>query len=114
MPPHMHTRGARFKYEAIYTNGFSEVLLSVPHYDFNWQTDYRLAQPKYLPNGTYIKCTATWDNSVLNKGLMAAYIDYSTVPPTTNSLYAPSRTVGWGDQTWDEMFIGYFNYSQAP
>ena len=45
---------------------------------------------------------------------MAAYIDYSTVPPTTNSLYAPGRIVGWGDQTWDEMFIGYFNYSQAP
>ena len=114
MSPHMHTRGSRFKFEAFYTNNTSEVLLSVPHYEFSWQTAYRLAQPKYLPKGTYLKYTAGWDNSVLNSGLMEAYIDYSTVPPTTNSLYSPNRTVGYGDQTWDEMFIGYLSYSVAP
>ncbi len=114
MSPHMHTRGAGFKYEAIYTNGTTEVLLSVPRYEFHWQTAYRFAQPKYLPKGTKMRCTAMWDNSILNNDLMNAYIDYSTTPPTTNSLYAPTNTVHWGDQTWDEMFIGYFNYTETP
>ncbi|MEO6184153.1 MAG: hypothetical protein ABIP71_13830, partial [Verrucomicrobiota bacterium] len=117
MSPHMHTRGAAFKYEAIYpagSNPASEVLLSVPYYEFHWQTAYRFAQPKYLPKNSKIRVTATWDNSILNKDLMDAYIDYSTTPPTTNSLYAPTRTVNWGDQTWDEMFIGYFNYTETP
>jgi hypothetical protein len=109
--PHMHTRGARAKYEAFYTKGTSEVLLSVPHYEFHWQTTYRFAQPKYLPKGTYIKYTCAWDNSVMNKELMDVYND----PTNPNaSLYAPTNTVGWGLQTWNEMFIGYYNYSAAP
>jgi hypothetical protein len=56
LSPHMHYRGSRFKFEAIYPNGTSEVLLSVPNYDFHWQTLYRLAQPKRLPVGTRIRC----------------------------------------------------------
>ncbi len=117
MSPHLHIRGSGFKYEAIYpagSNPASEMLLSVPNYEFHWQTAYRFAQPKYLPKNTKIRCTATWNNSILNKELMDAYIDYSTVPPTTNSLFSPSLNIGWGDQSWDEMFIGYFNYSETP
>ena len=107
----MHTRGAHAKFEAVYTNGTSEVLLSVPGYEFHWQTFYRFAQPKYLPKGTYIRYTCAWDNSVLNKELMEVFTD----PDNPNaSLYDPSRMVGWGEQTWDEMFIGYYNYSAAP
>lgn len=120
MSPHMHTRGLRFKYEAVYPAGHNptnEVLLSVPNYEFHWQTAYRFTQPKYLPRGTRIKCTAAWDNSVQNSDLMEAYIE------TGNPDYSPAGPYGtgtnshvnvqWGDQTWEEMFIGFFNYSVA-
>ncbi|MBI3852312.1 MAG: redoxin domain-containing protein [Verrucomicrobia bacterium] len=109
--PHMHTRGLRAKYEAIYTNGTSEVLLSVPHYEFHWQTVYRFAQPKYLPKGSYIRYTCAWDNSVMNKELMDVFTD----PDNPNNYrYSPTNSVKWGLQTWEEMFIGYYNYSVAP
>ncbi|PYJ03024.1 MAG: hypothetical protein DME25_13845, partial [Verrucomicrobia bacterium] len=112
--PHLHTRGARFKYEAIYPAGHnppSEVLLSVPDYVFHWQTAYRLTQPKDLPAGTKIRCTAGWDNSVRNAELMSLFLDPNN---PNNYHYDPNNTVGWGDQTWDEMFIGYFNYAVIP
>ncbi len=97
LSPHMHYRGSSFKYEAVYPGGAREVLLSVPKYDFHWQTLYRLAQPKLLPAGTAIVCTGTFDNSVLNRD-------------NPN----PAQTVIFGEQTTDEMFIGYFNFSVAP
>lgn len=112
--PHLHTRGSRFKYEAIYPTGHvpaSEVLLSVPHYVFHWQTAYRLAQPKDLPAGTKIRCTAGWDNSVQNDELMELFTD----PDNPNNFrYDPNLTINFGQQTWDEMFIGYFNYAVIP
>ena len=114
MSPHMHTRGASFKYEAVYLDGTRETLLSVPRYEFAWQALYRLTQPKLLPAGSLILCTAGWDNTPQNQHLMENYIDYSTQPPTTNSLYAPSRGVRFGDQTYDEMFIGYINFVELP
>ena len=52
MTPHMHMRGKSFRYEAIYPDGTREVLLDVPRYDFNWQIDYILAEPKLMPKGT--------------------------------------------------------------
>jgi len=100
MSPHMHLRGSRFKYEAIYPAGHvpaSEVLLSVPKYEFQWQSLYRLAQPKYLPKGTYIYCTGAWDNSAQNR-----------------DNPDPTATVKWGDQTFNEMFIGFLNYAEVP
>src|SRR5262249_34898488 len=54
--PHMHVRGKSFMYTAQYPDGACEVLLSVPHYDFNWQIVYRLAEPKWMPKGTTIHC----------------------------------------------------------
>src|SRR5262249_15327974 len=66
MAPHMHVRGKAFKYEAVYPGGKREVLLDVPRYDFNWQTSYRLAEPKNLPDGTRIHATALFDNSEKN------------------------------------------------
>jgi len=112
--PHLHTRGARFKYEAIYpagSNPASEVLISVPNYVFHWQTAYRLAEPKDLPVGTKLRCTAGWDNSVQNYELMQLFTD----PDNPNNMnYNPNNTVTWGDQTWNEMFIGYYNYSVIP
>ncbi len=89
--PHMHLRGKAFRYEAIYPDGTTEILLDVPHYDFNWQNRYVLAEPKRLPGGTQLRCTAHYDNSAGNL-----------------SNPDPSATVHAGLQSWDEMFNGYF------
>lgn len=91
LTPHMHLRGKSFRYEAEYPDGTREVLLDIPHYDFNWQLRYRLAEPKLLPKGTKLECTAHFDNSAEN----LANPD-------------PTQAVRWGDQTWEEMMIGYF------
>jgi len=112
--PHLHTRGNWFKYEAIYPAGHNpptEVLLSVPHYVFHWQNAYRLTVPKDLPIGTKIRCTAGWDNSYQNSELMEVFYDSSN---PNAPLYSPELTVTWGDQTWNEMFIGYYNYAVIP
>jgi peroxiredoxin len=92
MMPHMHVRGKSFFYEAIYPDDRRETLLDVPRYDFNWQTSYRLAEPKLLPAGTRLHCVAHFDNSEKNLN-------------NPN----PQATVRWGDQTWEEMMIGYFD-----
>ncbi|MBT4865414.1 MAG: redoxin domain-containing protein [Planctomycetaceae bacterium] len=92
MMPHMHLRGKSFRYEARFPDGKTEILLDVPHYDFNWQTGYQLAKPKLLPAGTRIHCVAHFDNSEDNL-----------------SNPDPTKEVGWGDQTWNEMMIGYFD-----
>ena len=65
--PHTHLRGRSWEYTAIYPDGRSEVILSVPKYDFNWQTDYVFAQPLKLPKGTRIHAVAHYDNSPSNK-----------------------------------------------
>ena len=108
MSPHMHLRGSHFKYELIYPNGSSEVLLSVPHYVFHWQTLYRLTTPKYVPKGSRIKCTAGWDNTPQNAHLMEEYY------ATDDIRFLPNRNVGFGEQSYDEMFIGYLNYAEVP
>ena len=95
--PHMHYRGKRMRFDALYPDGSSEILLSVPQYDFNWQSMYRLAQPKRLPAGTTIRIRGSFDNSAQN-------------PANPNSR----ATVRFGEQTGDEMFIGYINYAELP
>ncbi len=91
LAPHMHLRGKSFRYVAQYPDGTREILLDVPHYDFNWQLRYLLAEPKSLPAGTLLHCTAHFDNSEAN----LANPD-------------PSDTVRFGPQTWHEMMIGWF------
>src|SRR5262249_46094974 len=83
-----------FKYEAIYPNGDREVLLDVPQYDFNCQNSYVLTKPKVLTKGTQLHCVAYYDNSKNN-------------PSNPN----PEARVREGDQTWEEMMIGYFDVS---
>jgi peroxiredoxin/mono/diheme cytochrome c family protein len=90
--PHMHLRGKAFSYEAVYPDGKKEMLLDVPHYDFNWQTAYRLSDPLKLPAGTKVHAVAHYDNSADN--------------PNNPD---PEKRVRWGEQTWDEMMIGYFD-----
>ena len=93
--PHMHFRGNDFVYTAVYPDGRSEVLLSVPKYDFNWQLTYLPEKPIALPKGTRLDCVAHFDNSTRNK-----------FNPD------PSKEVRWGDQTWEEMMIGWFSYTR--
>ncbi len=92
MTPHMHLRGKAFRYEAFYPDGSSEILLDVPNYDFKWQLKYILREPKLLPAGTKIRCTARYDNSANN-----------LVNPD------PSQDVRWGDQSNEEMMIGFLD-----
>jgi peroxiredoxin/mono/diheme cytochrome c family protein len=94
--PHMHVRGKSFRYTAVYPDGRREILLDVPHYDFNWQNTYTLAEPKRLPRGTTIECVAHFDNSANN-------------PANPD----PKSPVRWGDQTWEEMMIGFYNMAVA-
>ncbi|MFO0893215.1 MAG: peroxiredoxin, partial [Isosphaeraceae bacterium] len=90
--PHMHLRGKDFKYTIVRPGKAPEVILSVPAYDFGWQSYYTLAEPISLPRGTRIDCLAHYDNSDRNP-----------------SNPDPSRTVRWGDQTFEEMMIGYID-----
>ncbi|MCY4596897.1 MAG: thiol-disulfide isomerase [Bryobacterales bacterium] len=90
--PHMHLRGKDFRYDLRYPDGRSEVLLSVPKYDFEWQYVYYLRDPKVLPAGTAIDCLAHFDNS-----------------PNNPDNPDPSVEVRWGDQSWEEMMIGFFD-----
>jgi len=91
MTPHMHVRGKDMTYIAHYPDGRDETLLSVPKYDFNWQITYELSEPKVLPKGTRVEVIAHFDNSSSNK-----------FNPD------PTQSVRWGDQTWEEMMIGFF------
>jgi hypothetical protein len=90
--PHMHVRGKDMKYEILYPDGRRETLLFVK-YNFNWQTLYRLKEPVSIPKGSKFLVTAHFDNSERNK--------YNP---------DPSKTVRFGDPTYDEMMIGYFDF----
>ena len=90
--PHMHLRGKDFKYTITRPGKPAEVVLSVPAYDFGWQSYYTLAEPMTLAKGTRIDCLAHYDNSEKN-------------PYNPD----PSKAVRWGDQTFDEMMIGYID-----
>jgi hypothetical protein len=92
--PHMHVRGKDFEYTIVYPDGRSEVALSVPKYDFNWQLEYEPVKPIHLPVGTRIDCVAHYDNT-----------------PNNAANPNPNQEVKWGDQTWEEMMIGWFTYT---
>jgi mono/diheme cytochrome c family protein len=92
--PHMHYRGKDFTYTATYPDGRSEILLKVPAYDFNWQTLYQEAKPLEIPAGTRLDCVAHYDNSTKNK----ANPD-------------PTKDVTFGNQSFDEMMIGFVDYT---
>ncbi len=90
MLPHMHLRGKSFRYELEYADGSREILLDVPRYDFNWQLWYNLQEPKLIPKGTRLHCTARFDNSSDN--------------PFNPD---PTQEVRFGEQTWEEMMFGF-------
>ena len=93
--PHMHLRGKDMEYKAIYPTGETSTLLKVPHYDFNWQLAYKPAEEIEVPAGTKIQCTAHFDNS-----------------PNNPANPDPKATVKFGEQSWEEMAIGFMDIAQ--
>jgi hypothetical protein len=91
MSPHMHLRGKDMTYKLVYPDGKEQIVLSVPHYDFNWQLGYDLAKPIKVPKGTKLVVIAHYDNSLNNR-----------FNPD------PSKTVYNGNMTWEEMFTPFF------
>jgi mono/diheme cytochrome c family protein len=89
--PHMHLRGKRFEYNIVHDDGTVETLLRV-NYDFYWQLSYRLAEPRLLKAGTKLQAIAWYDNSRNN-------------PHNPD----PDSAVQWGDQTYNEMMVGFFD-----
>jgi len=89
--PHMHLRGKRFEYNIVLSASNIEPRLHVK-YDFYWQLSYRLAKPLPLKAGTRIQAVGWYDNSSKN-------------PHNPN----PRASVTWGDQTYEEMMVGFFD-----
>jgi hypothetical protein len=93
----MHLRGKAFEYDRILPGGRPDVMLRVSHYNFHWQLFYRLAQPIPLRKGTRLVWTAWYDNSANN--------------PLNPD---PTVDVHWGEQSWDEMMVGFFDVAVDP
>ncbi len=91
--PHMHVRGKAFRMELVMPDGAVRRLLEVPRYDFNWQLVYALKTPIAVPAGTIVRATAWYDNS-----------------PGNPANPDPTATVTFGEQSWEEMMIGYFDW----
>lgn len=90
--PHMHYRGTGFE---LFTDSSDNPLLSVPNYDFNWQHTYVLDDPIPLANLEELRFSATFDNSEGN-------------PFNPDA----SEWITWGDQTWEEMAVAFFEVSE--
>jgi mono/diheme cytochrome c family protein len=93
LSPHMHTRGKSFTFRLVQPDGRRQTLLAVPRYDFNWQTNYYLAEPIHIAKGAKLECEAHYDNSTANL-----------------NNPDPTKPVMWGEQSWQEMMAGFFDY----
>jgi hypothetical protein len=92
--PHMHLRGKDMKVLVTWPDGREETVLSVPNYDYNWQFNFELETQLFLPAGSKLISIGHYDNSVKNR--------YNP---------APQKEVYWSDQSWDEMFIPYIEFT---
>ena len=95
--PHMHLRGKSFQYDLIYPTGETKTIMRVDHWSPNWQLSYKLAEPIQLTPGMKVRATAWWDNSANN-------------PANPD----PSKEVKWGDQSWEEMLVGFYDVAVNP
>ena len=96
MMPHMHVRWKSAKYTVKFPDGNEMVALWVPRYDFNWQIRYELEEPIFMPKGSTLEAEFHYDNS-----------------PNNRFNPDPTQTVRWGDQTWEEMMLGYYGTVDA-
>jgi hypothetical protein len=94
MSPHMHLRGKSLKWVVTYPDGRDQTILSVPRFDFNWQIQYQLAEPLRIPAGSKITGIGVYDNSANNRWNPA-----------------PHLPVYWSEQSWDEMYQPFTEYS---
>ena len=94
--PHMHLLGKDFLMTAIRPDGTRRVLIRIDHWDFNWQNSYDFVEPIPIPSGTRIEVLAHFDNSEAN-------------PRNPN---VPPREVRWGEQTTDEMCLGFLQLTR--
>ncbi len=97
LSPHMHFRGKAMKYELLLPSGKRETLLDVPRYDFRWQHTYLLKEPRKVPAGSWLLMSGAFDNSADN--------------PNNPD---PKKEVTFGLQSWDEMFMGFFDAADEP
>jgi hypothetical protein len=95
--PHMHLRGKSFEYNIIEKGEKPRTILRIPHYDFYWQLSYRLAEPLPIKAGTTLQAISSFDNSRKN-------------PHNPD----PDSAVKWGEQTWAEMMVGFFDVAVDP
>jgi hypothetical protein len=95
--PHMHLRGTAFEFDIVKGHGQVETLLRVKPYDFYWQLNYVLKTPRFLPKGTVLRWTGYFDNS-----------------PNNPRNPDPTAEVTWGEQSWEEMMIGFFDVAVDP
>jgi len=95
--PHMHLRGKAFQYDIIYPTGETQTILKVDNWSLNWQLSYKLEKPIPLQPGVKVKATAWWDNSANN-------------PANPD----PKKDVQWGEQSWEEMLVGFFDVAVDP
>jgi hypothetical protein len=94
MSPHMHLRGKSLKWVVVYPDGREQTILDVPKFDFNWQIQYELEEPLKIPAGSKILGIGFYDNSPKNKWNPA-----------------PEKEVYWSEQSWDEMYQPFTEYS---
>jgi hypothetical protein len=94
MSPHMHLRGKSLKWVVTYPDGHEQTILNVPKFDFNWQINYELAEPLHIPAGSKIAGIGVYDNSLKNKWNPGPQLD-----------------VFWSEQSWDEMYQPFTEYS---
>jgi hypothetical protein len=95
--PHMHLRGKAFEYDIIYPTGETQTVLKVDQWSLNWQLSYKLENPIELQPGAKIKATAWWDNS-----------------PNNPANPDPKTQVKWGEQSWEEMLVGFIDIAVDP
>ncbi|HBN15116.1 hypothetical protein QGM61_01515 [Pseudohongiella sp. SYSU M77423] len=94
---HMHYRGKSMSARVIYPDNTQEQIINVANYNFAWQPTYRMDEPMVLPAGSRVVVEGLFDNSEYNPG---------NPDPTVPAVGGP--------QSWEEMFIGYFSYTDVP
>ena len=91
--PHAHLLAKQWKVWAVKPNGDTINLVKIDAWNFRWQGNYRFLNMQRVPAGSRLEADVTYDNTAAN-------------PRQPNS---PPKTVTWGENTTDEMLVGYFD-----